>query len=73
MTARLRFRELADSSPDMVFRFLLDPVPHFDYLSPSVEALTGYPVRALMDDFGAFVEIMDEESRALMLRRRAAS
>lgn len=63
-----RFRELADSSPDMVFRFLLDPVPHFDYLSPSVEALTGYPVRALMDDFGAFVDIMDEESQALILR-----
>jgi diguanylate cyclase (GGDEF)-like protein/PAS domain S-box-containing protein len=61
-----RFRELADSSPDMVFRFLLDPVPHFDYLSPSVETLTGYRVQQLMDDFSVFVGILDENSQALI-------
>ncbi len=40
-----RFRELADGSPDIIFRFSREPYPHFEYLSPSFERITGIPVR----------------------------
>lgn len=63
-----RFRELAENSSDMVFRFLIEPTPHFDYLSPSVEALTGFPASIFLEDFGRFVDTLDEESRELIAR-----
>ncbi len=63
-----RFRDLADQSSDMVFRFLSAPVPHFDYLSPSVEKLTGFAVQAFIDDFDLFIETLDAQSRALIAR-----
>ena len=31
-----RFRDLADKSADVMWRFVLQPHPHFDYMSPSV-------------------------------------
>ena len=63
-----RFRELADQSSDMVFRFLSTPVPHFDYLSPSAEKLTGYAVQAFIDDFNLFVDTLDAQSQVLIAR-----
>ena len=63
-----RFRELADNSSDMVFRFVLDPSPHFDYLSPSVERLTGYPAAIFLDDFNTFVDMLDDDGRVLLER-----
>ncbi len=46
-----RFRELAERSADVVWRFTMHPHPHFSYLSPSVEVMTGYPRAYLQDDF----------------------
>jgi len=61
-----RFRELAERSADMVFRVLVDPVPHFDYLSPSVEGLTGFPPSYFMEDFGRLGARLDDDGRALL-------
>lgn len=63
-----RFRELAENSSDMVFRFLVSPTPHFDYLSPSVEALTGFPASMFLEDFNTFFEMLDDDGRQLIER-----
>ncbi|MEQ1699592.1 MAG: diguanylate cyclase [Ilumatobacteraceae bacterium] len=68
MESEARFRELAENSSDMVFRFLVAPTPHFDYLSPSVETITGYPVTMFLEDFGRFADMLDEDGRALIER-----
>ncbi len=68
MASESRFRELADRSADIVWRVLFDPTPHFDYLSPSVETYAGIPASAFIEDFGKFVELLDERGLALMQR-----
>lgn len=61
-----RFRELADRSVDVVFRFVLEPVPHFTYLSPSIEKMLGYSPDDF-DDFERFLDIVRDED-AQMIR-----
>lgn len=60
-----RFRELADQSADVVFRFRLKPQPHFDYMSPSVEHVIGYPADQLRD-IGQFLEILHDDDVAFL-------
>lgn len=36
-----RYRMLAERSRDVVYRLVLDPVPHLEYISPSVQHLAG--------------------------------
>jgi len=54
-----RFRELADSSSDIVWHFISDPAPHFDYVSPSVEAILGYPAHYFLSDFDHVFDVLD--------------
>lgn len=63
-----RFRDLADRSADVVWRFVTEPTPHFDYMSPSVEKSLGYPPSLFLDDFTRFVDILDDEGRDLIVR-----
>ena len=63
-----RFRDLADKSADVVWRFVVDPYPHFDYMSPSVENLLGYPASVFLADFTRFLDILDDEGRSLIAR-----
>jgi diguanylate cyclase (GGDEF)-like protein/PAS domain S-box-containing protein len=63
-----RFRDLADKSADVVWRFMLDPSPHFDYISPSVENILGYPPAYFLEDFGRILEILDDEGRVAVQR-----
>jgi len=58
------FRELADGTPDIVFRFSRVPDPHFEYLSPSFETITGIPVATVKANFGAFAAAHDDAGRA---------
>jgi diguanylate cyclase (GGDEF)-like protein/PAS domain S-box-containing protein len=62
-----RFRAMVDGSADVVFCFALTPQPHFSYMSPSVEKLIGYSPKVLEDDLGFFLDIIDEDGRALVL------
>ena len=55
-----RFRDLADKSADVVWRFILRPVPHFDYISPSVESILGYPPAYFLEDFGRMLAIVED-------------
>ena len=63
-----RFRELADKSADVVWRFGLEPHPHFDYLSPSVERVLGYKPEYFLEDFTRFLDILDDDTRAAVDR-----
>ncbi|MBI4936118.1 MAG: sensor domain-containing diguanylate cyclase [Actinobacteria bacterium] len=63
-----RYRELADNAADVVWRFALEPTPHFDYISPSVEGILGYPPSYFLEDFGRMLEILDESGRAAIGR-----
>ena len=63
-----RYRQLADNSADVVWRFFSDPYPHFDYVSPSIEVILGYPPQVFIDDFSRLLEILDHDGRALIRR-----
>jgi diguanylate cyclase (GGDEF)-like protein/PAS domain S-box-containing protein len=63
-----RFRDLADNSADVVWRFVIDPHPHFDYISPSVENILGYPPSVFLDDFSRFLDVLDDEDRTRISR-----
>ncbi len=41
-----RFRQLAENASDVIYRYRLVPVRRFEYVSPSVTTLTGYPPEA---------------------------
>lgn len=62
------FRDLAERSVDVVWRFSLEPIPHFDYMSPSVESISGYPPAYFLEDFTRILHVLDEEGTALIAR-----
>lgn len=58
-----RFRELADKSSDIVWHLVADPMPHFDYMSPSVENILGYPPSHFLEGFDRMLAIVDTAGR----------
>ena len=63
-----RFRDMADKSADVVWRFASEPVPHFSYISPSVENILGYPPSYFLEDFSRMLDILDDPGRAAISR-----
>lgn len=63
-----RFRDLADSSADVVWRFASEPIPHFSYMSPSVENILGYPPSYFLADFARMLDILDDTGRSAIDR-----
>jgi len=63
-----RFRDLADKSSDIVWRIVTLPTPHFDYVSPSVDGILGFPPEEFLDDFDRIVEITDGEANTILTR-----
>ncbi len=63
-----RYRDLADKSADVVWHFALAPTPHFDYMSPSVENILGYPPSYFLEDFSRMLEILDDEGATAIQR-----
>jgi diguanylate cyclase (GGDEF)-like protein len=51
-----------------VWRFIFEPTPHFDYISPSVENILGYPPSYFLEDFTRMLEILDDDGRAAIER-----
>ncbi|MBN1644048.1 MAG: PAS domain S-box protein, partial [Dehalococcoidales bacterium] len=45
-----RFRRLAENAQDLIYRFILSPAPHFEYVSPASMTITGYTPEAYYDD-----------------------
>lgn len=63
-----RFRDLADKSSDVVWHFVLAPTPHFDYMSPSVENLLGYPPAYFLADHHRMLDLLIGDSRLIIER-----
>lgn len=63
-----RYRALAERSADVVWHFTLDPTPHFDYMSPSVERILGYSPSYFLDDFSRMLSILDDASTTAIQR-----
>jgi diguanylate cyclase (GGDEF)-like protein/PAS domain S-box-containing protein len=66
--SEVRFRDLADKSADVVWRFILEPSPHFDYISPSIKNILGYPPSYFLEDFSKILDILDDEGRIAVQR-----
>ena len=62
-----RFRDLADKSADVVWRFTLEPAPHFEYMSPSVENILGYPPSYFLGDFSRLLDILDDAGKTAVV------
>lgn len=60
------FSDLARTGHDVFFRYRLLPTPGYDYLSPSVTELTGYPVDAFMADPGLYRTLVHPDDRTLL-------
>ena len=58
-----RFRDLADKSSDIVWHITAEPTPRFDYMSPSVENILGYPPAYFLEDFSRMLDIVDDAGR----------
>jgi diguanylate cyclase (GGDEF)-like protein/PAS domain S-box-containing protein len=63
-----RFRNLADKSADVVWSFVAEPSPHFDYISPSLESVLGYPPSYFIEDFTRILDTLDDEGRTAIER-----
>lgn len=59
-----RFRRLADNAPAIIYRHRLGENPGFDYISPAVEAMTGYGQQEFYEDPGLGQRIVHPEDRA---------
>ncbi|HEX2785502.1 MAG TPA: diguanylate cyclase [Ilumatobacteraceae bacterium] len=57
------FRDLADKSADVVWRVMTEPTPHFNYMSPSVENVLGYPPSYFVEDFNRMLDLLDDDGR----------
>lgn len=65
-----RFRRLADNAPDVIFRLSLNPDARVEYLSPAVEALTGYCVGEWYEDPDLAFQLLRPEDHDLIHRAR---
>ncbi|TAL31028.1 MAG: PAS domain S-box protein [Spirochaetes bacterium] len=68
-----RFRMLIESSRDIIYRYRVSPLPGFDYISPSVEDVTGYTPGEIYDHSVSYTDIIHEEDRAQLLDIQASS
>ncbi len=70
--AEMRVRMLASHIDDVIFRYGLFPEPGFDYISPTVERLTGYSAEAWSSDPTTLLErVFGEDLAALRKQVRA--
>jgi len=60
-----RFRLLAENARDIVYRYRLLPTPGYEYISPSVTAITGYTPEEYYDDPDLDLKMLYPDQRAL--------
>ncbi|HEX7949318.1 MAG TPA: EAL domain-containing protein [Candidatus Limnocylindrales bacterium] len=61
-----RFRLIADHARDVISRYRVLPTPGFEYVSPSVEAVLGYPPQAFHDDPGLMERLIHPDDRYML-------
>jgi diguanylate cyclase (GGDEF)-like protein/PAS domain S-box-containing protein len=67
-----RFRAMAESAGDVLYRFTVGANAHIDYVNPAVEAVLGYAPQEFYDDPGLIVKVTHEDdvARVRMLGRQ---
>ena len=59
-----RFRRLAENAPDWIFRIVLKPVRHYDYVSPVALRFLGYSPEEFYNDPDQGLKLMHPQDRA---------
>ena len=57
------FRRLVEFAPDVIYRWRMPPKAGYDYVSPSIEQLTGYSAAELVADPALGIEIVHPADR----------
>jgi diguanylate cyclase (GGDEF)-like protein/PAS domain S-box-containing protein len=60
-TSEERFRLIAESAADVVYRVRVGPSPRFDYVNPAVEAALGHAPQEFYDDPGLAVRLTHDD------------
>ena len=63
-----RFRELADNSSDIVWRFSTSPALRLEYVSPSIETVLGFDPEYFMADHSRVFGLLEEDDREIISR-----
>ncbi len=61
-----RFRLLAENAQDVISRYRVVPAPGFEYVSPSVETVLGYPPSAFLADPDLMARLVHPDDRHLL-------
>ncbi|MCX7750836.1 MAG: MEDS domain-containing protein [Candidatus Bipolaricaulota bacterium] len=61
-----RFRRLAESAPDIIFRYRVQPNPGLDYVGPAVARVTGYGPEEFRADPTLWARIVHPEDRPVV-------
>lgn len=57
------YQNIIENSKDVIFHYRLSPYKAFDYISPSVSDVTGFPQSYFYDNPGMFTNLADEKSK----------
>ena len=63
-----RFRQLADHSSDVVWRFSTEPILRLEYISPSVEAVLGFLPQHFTDDYTRLFDLLEPDDISTVQR-----
>jgi PAS domain S-box-containing protein len=66
MASEARFRRLAENAPDIIYRWRVSGPMGFEYISPAVESILGYPVEKFYENPRFLLTIVHPEDRDLM-------
>ncbi len=61
-----RFRLLAEHARDVIIRYAIAPESRFEYVSPAVETVLGYPPEAFYADPGLMARLVHPDDRHLL-------
>jgi two-component system, cell cycle sensor histidine kinase and response regulator CckA len=64
-----RFRRLADNAPDLIYRMSL-PERRYEYMSPAVLEMSGYPPEDFIEDPSLFMRTVDPRDMDYIQRQR---
>lgn len=64
--SEMRFRLLAENAKDVIFRYVFNPRPHFEYISPACTEITGYGTEEFYRDPFKFAKITHPDDREMI-------
>jgi PAS domain S-box-containing protein len=65
-----KYKLLADNASDVIFSYYFLPHPHYSYISPSMEKITGYPLKKFYEDpYFGFKIVHPEDQKKLSVEQ----